>query len=369
MKTRKQSKKQHGGDSEGIHALGRAIESRASLNTIQGILDRYPGLNLNEPYTMMSNYKILLLTKALVEKLPEIAKLLIDKGADVNIHGPNGIPATQYAIRHLDMIRYFVDHGADINRQDRYGQSALHYATYINAGPVEVVQYLLEHGADVNQRDKKGNTPLNLTNELAVAKELIKHGADVHTQNNDLLTPLFWRVTYGNLELVKYLLDHGANPNAKWNIETHQGYNNGVTPLMEALSADKNREQLLHLLILYGADPNQRNDRGQTIYNYVRRADRGWLRDIVGQAMNERERRRQLRQTGRNIIGLQTLRSGLERPRYNIAPVDMPNWMSEKIMHTLAGNIIKPNKNANNKRALGNINRTLKNMKRNYGAV
>ena len=366
MKTRRQRKNQRGGDSEGIQALGRAIESRASFDTIKGILDKYPDLNLNEPYTMMNNYKILLLTKALVERMPDVAKLLIDKGANVNLQGPNGQLASQYAIRNIDMIRYFFDHGADLNKQDRYGQSALHYATYLDAAPLDVVQYLIEKGADVHQRDNKGNTPLNLASSLDIVKELIDHGADVHSQNNDSVTPLYWPIAYGKVDTVKYLLDHKANPNAIWNIETqYHGYKE-QTPLMAALSANRNGEELLRLLILYGADPNQRTIDGQTIYTSIRRGDRGWLKNIIDNAVKARERRRELRQTGRDIVALQTLRSGLERPKYNISRTNVPNWLSEQLMRTLAGNRIKPNKNTKPIRPMGNINKTLKNLKRNY---
>lgn len=45
----------------------------------------------------------------------------------------------------LDLVRDLVEQKADINMQDKYGQSALTYASF--CGYIEIVEFLLKHGA------------------------------------------------------------------------------------------------------------------------------------------------------------------------------------------------------------------------------
>ena len=82
---------------------------------------------------------------------------------------------------------------------------------------------------------------------------------------------------------------------------------------------------------------------------------------------------RRLRQTGRNILGLHMLQTRLPLQPYNMPqPPEVPNWLSERVMHTLTGirtkNVARPN--ATGKiRPPGNLRETLKNLKRNYNAL
>lgn len=60
-----------------------------------------------------------------------------------------------------DLLRELIDHGLDVNYQDKNGRTALFYVTKKN-GPktkdIEIVKYLLDHGADANIKDKNGKT-------------------------------------------------------------------------------------------------------------------------------------------------------------------------------------------------------------------
>lgn len=76
----------------------------------------------------------------------------------------------------LPMIR----NGADVNLTlvETKGNTALHYAC--GMGNYELVKWLVEHGADVNKRTNKGASPLNCvggTNGTQIRSLLIQHGA------------------------------------------------------------------------------------------------------------------------------------------------------------------------------------------------
>jgi ankyrin repeat protein len=57
-------------------------------------------------------------------------------------------------------VKLLLEHGADPNTQDEYGDTPLHWAAF--GDNVEVVKLLLEYGADPTVKDKDGRTPLDL---------------------------------------------------------------------------------------------------------------------------------------------------------------------------------------------------------------
>ena len=54
----------------------------------------------------------------------------------------------------VDVIKYLIEHGADINMQDNAGCTALMRASY--SGYVDLVLYLLDQGADKSIKDFQG---------------------------------------------------------------------------------------------------------------------------------------------------------------------------------------------------------------------
>jgi ankyrin repeat protein len=102
--------------------------------------------------------------------------------------------ATQYTIAlqgvasvdNPDLIRLMLDHGADVNAADPTGRTALMYAAVSDALPVDVVKMLLEKGAKVNaksthqQSGDTGRTALDLARmhgDTPVGDLLLKSGA------------------------------------------------------------------------------------------------------------------------------------------------------------------------------------------------
>ncbi len=83
-----------------------------------------------------------------------------------------------------------------------------------NWGNVDLVRYLLEHGFSANVTDAYGNTPLMRNNERAAVTEmLLKAGADVNARNNEGCTPLMQEMM--REDVVRALLNAGANPNLR----------------------------------------------------------------------------------------------------------------------------------------------------------
>lgn len=101
-----------------------------------------------------------ILIKAVEIGRPDLAELILDKGADPNWVDWRGFTALHYAAidDSMQLTELLLSRGADPNRGSKDGPSALHYAARLPT-PL-IVRALLLNGADVNARDHLGKTPL-----------------------------------------------------------------------------------------------------------------------------------------------------------------------------------------------------------------
>jgi len=129
-------------------------------------------------------------------------------------------------------------------------------------GSVAEITAALKAGANVNLGNANGVTPLMCAagyNSLAVVNLLIRAKADVKAKDDEEWTALNFAVAYKHedpecLEIVKALLAAGADVDAETNYDD--------TPLMQAAEFAENPE-VIHALLLAGADPNKTNLRGK----------------------------------------------------------------------------------------------------------
>jgi len=112
----------------------------------------------------------------------EMAKLLIDAGADLNLNSKNKLNATPLqgaaANDWVDLAKLYLSRGANVNCRSEGGGSPLHEAAA--NGFLEFARLLIDNGADVNQRDDGGKTPLTNAVEYKkpdLEKLLLDHGA------------------------------------------------------------------------------------------------------------------------------------------------------------------------------------------------
>ncbi|KAH9956329.1 ankyrin repeat protein [Russula compacta] len=82
-------------------------------------------------------------------------------------------------VKNDEILQVFLDHRADPNVQDRYGNAPLHVASW--NGWLNGVQRLLGVGANVHVRDRFGRTPLQAVwgpNKDEISQLLLEHGAE-----------------------------------------------------------------------------------------------------------------------------------------------------------------------------------------------
>jgi serine/threonine-protein phosphatase 6 regulatory ankyrin repeat subunit B len=111
----------------------------------------------------------------------------------------------------------FLTEGAPVNNKTDRGDSALLLAS--KNGHLEVVQTLIRQGADVNiQSISTGNTPLIVAlanGHVSVAEEILKGAVDPNMTTNSGATALMVAVQAGLENIVRTLIDKGANVAAK----------------------------------------------------------------------------------------------------------------------------------------------------------
>ncbi len=94
---------------------------------------------------------------------PEVARLLVGRGAQVNAPSHNGARVmplhSATASRSLEIARLLLAHGADPNARQAGDFTPLHNAA--QNGQVEMIELLLSHGAALDPRDAKGRTALD----------------------------------------------------------------------------------------------------------------------------------------------------------------------------------------------------------------
>ncbi len=127
---------------------------------------------------------------AIVYKKAEIVKMLIGAGVDVNWQDKrNGGRSYMHELAYwgrIDIARILIDAGANLDLQDDNGETPLHWAARHNK--MKFTQFLLDMGANPDIQDKKGWTPLHLAlwnNRLKIARMLIGAGARTDIQDNE----------------------------------------------------------------------------------------------------------------------------------------------------------------------------------------
>jgi len=122
-----------------------------------------------------------------------------------------------------------------------------------------VVKLLLDHGADPNARDNKQDTPLHVYGSIAaVVKLLLDHGADPNARNIQQDTPILKAF---NGAVVKLLLDHGADAKAMNSDE-----NTMITNAIIYRDMDMLKVLLEHE---HGFDVNARDNMQRTALHYA----------------------------------------------------------------------------------------------------
>ena len=154
---------------------------------------------------------------AVVHRHAGTVAVLLDAGADVHARSRTRRRRVYLPSRGASYRLSFDDHivRGDVEEREQGGFTPLLFAA--QQGDADSARLLLAAGADVNDVAPIGWNALAVaafTNRTAVASVLLAEGAEPDAADAGF-TALHAAVLRGNLDLVRRLLDHGANPNAR----------------------------------------------------------------------------------------------------------------------------------------------------------
>jgi len=190
---------------------------------------------------------------------------LLKYGAKVNVRdkqtGLTPLMITAH-IGDANIVKELLQNGAKVNEKcNENGMTPLMFGT--DHGNIYILKELLDASAKVSLRDNQGRTALWIAvqNRLTgIVNELLEEGADPNVSDDEHeITPLILAASYGDIYIVRELLDHGANVNAR---DAH-----GNTALMRAIGIGNPNQrdiQLIKLLLNYGARVELKNNDGNT---------------------------------------------------------------------------------------------------------
>jgi len=195
-----------------------------------------------------ADFNALLLKAARSGNLSKVKTLVEVHGADVNYEAQS-CTVLHYAAfyNHIHIVRFLVESGANVNKQNLSGLTPLHWA--LEKGDLELMKHLIGHGADPNVGDQEQLTPLHkaVRDKQYDALELLLSLGTCNldaaaSASNQLLTPLHTAATMGDQRAVAMLLRAGAS--------VHTLTSRGATPLHKA--AVRGHVDVLRMLVEEG---------------------------------------------------------------------------------------------------------------------
>ena len=178
-----------------------------------------------------------------------------------------------------NLARFLLQNGANLNLKDDSGDTPLHIA--VRNGTEEIAKLLLDWGADAEIKDKHGRTPVQIASSRgrneSILLNLIKKGANIETRDSRERTPLGIAIDCGSPLSARMLIRHGADVNAKCSL-----WNHGGTLLLEAVKQKK--EWAVKLLLEKGANPQAIDSVGhQALYYAVEAGQESMVKVLLEQ--------------------------------------------------------------------------------------
>lgn len=174
--------------------------------------------------------------------------------------------ARRHTAAYCAIARLLIERGADINAETERGRKPIHLAAM--GGDAEVLGLLLRKGAEATARTPFGDTPLHFARTVEVVRLLIDNGASVHAggfMGMMNAMPLHYTRDAGIAEL---LLDHGARIN-------DTSAMNSSSPLVCAVWS--RQVAVARLLLERGASVNLADTNGQTPLHHAARYPDAWM--------------------------------------------------------------------------------------------
>lgn len=255
-----------------------------NLDIVKYLYENGADLNLVE-----YEYKNSALMFAIGYNQEEVVKYLIEKGANINLQNINGDTPLHFACikGYLNLVKLLNENGCDLNLFNNEHNNAIIFAVGNNF--IDIVKYLIDNnvnlnvidckkvsllhiciGINMNFKEDKDNFLQNIKlkimemilekdksmidyyckenyytallsasmlNRKEFIKILLKYGANPNINGPLNYSPLYYGVTNDDFEIVKLLIDKGADVNCRVYVNTFSSLDTGRYPLGNSILA------------------------------------------------------------------------------------------------------------------------------------
>jgi ankyrin repeat protein len=216
----------------------------------------------------------------------EKTKLLVEHGALIKVAAKNGVTPLDIAVvvhGNAPVVRYLLDHGAEITKPDSKKSRSESYVLTDAAerGDPETIKLLLAHGGDRTVLDGFGDTALmsaaggDPLSQCEEKTDLLLTGSDVNSLNTFAgkvkngpitlthMSALMFAAPACGPAVVSKLVKAGAHVNER---DVKQ-----ITALMRAVATDSPNPATVKALLDAGADVNAKDYNGETALDWARK--------------------------------------------------------------------------------------------------
>jgi len=110
-----------------------------------------------------------LLMEAVIKGDHTLVDILLANGADPNMRDRRNWTPLHFAAQSYDAdsVHKLVEHGAEINAQNDFGNTPISNAVFNSRGRGQIIEFLLSRGADASIKNKSGISAIDLAKSIS----------------------------------------------------------------------------------------------------------------------------------------------------------------------------------------------------------
>ncbi|MHB9147715.1 MAG: ankyrin repeat domain-containing protein [Candidatus Amoebophilus sp.] len=220
-----------------------------------------------------------------------------NKGITTTYGVSRGSTPLQLAVKkgHPEIVKKLIEHGANLKvlvddhpdtSSINQGNTLLHIAT--QNSDIEMIKFLiLEKQMNVNSKNHWDFTPLHFaarSGSLEVVKWLVENGANLEAKSStyyNTSTPLSLAIVNGHLEVANFLIKKRAKITREMKVLINIQRKNHIYPTLLHFVAENNDTKLASLLIRNGADRNIKDEYGNTPLDIATKKNHSEIAEIL----------------------------------------------------------------------------------------